>query len=71
MPHHPYRQWLGMAMSIHPIPRAELMSPLGTGGVKDMRLHIVPDFRENKGDARPCLLLPPSPGALKLPLGWI
>lgn len=48
-----------------------LTSPLrdwqGQGQEPSATLHIIPDFRESKGDARPCLSCTPSPGALKLP----
>lgn len=56
-----------------------LTSPLrdwqGQGREPSATLHIIPDFRESKGDARPCLSCTPSPGALKPPppppLSWI
>lgn len=48
-----------------------LTSPLrdwqGQGREPSATLHIIPDFRESKGDARPCLSCTPSPGALKPP----
>lgn len=52
-----------------------LMSSLrdkqGQGQEPGAALHIIPDFKENKRYARPCLPCSPSPGALKLPLSWI